>query len=385
MRVISLELANFRNYAALRFAPPEGACVLVGENAQGKSNLLEGLSLLATGKSFRASRESDLIAVDAPSASVSARVLTRTGELNATCVITRSGEGARKRFVRQGRGVPYAQFLGGVAAVTFVPADLQMVTGPASLRRRLLNSALSQANRAYYRDLAAYAKVLAQKNALLRSPDASDRALLATYNQQIAEIGARIVCTRAAYVRRLGAEAAATHARWLGAAAALEITYAPQPGQPDETPAAVVRTLRDALSSATAAEIGRKVSFVGPHRDDLELVLAGRALGRFGSQGQQRTAVLAIKAAEYGLLRQATGEAPLLLLDDVLSELDAHRRRAFMSSLTGFEQAFITATELADAMPDFEADVFEVRAGSITPIAHRRGSAVKAQPLRSAS
>ena len=368
MRVVDLELANFRNYAALRLDPPEGACVVVGANAQGKSNLLEALALLAVGKSFRAGRESDMIAIGAPSGSASARVRTRNGDVQATCVITRAGDGARKRFLRNGRVVPYARFLGGVAAVTFVPADLQLVSGPASLRRRFLNTALSQSLRSYYRDLAAYAKVLTQKNALLRSGDAGNRMLLATYNDQLAQLGAHLVCARAAYVRRLAREAAAAHAKWVGAHDELEIAYAPNPAQPDEVPAAVANTLRAALDAATKAELARKLSLAGPHRDDIELSLGSRPLARFGSQGQQRTAVLALKAAEYALARLAAGEAPLLLLDDVFSELDAQRRNAFFSSIAGFEQAFITTTDLPDVPRSFAAEVFEVRAGRVRAV-----------------
>ena len=383
MRVLSLELANFRNYAALRFIPPEGACVLIGANAQGKSNLLESLGLLATGKSFRAHREADLIAFDAPSASVSARVRTRVGDIAASCIIVRAGEGARKRFMRQGRSVPYAQFLGGVAAVTFVPADLHLVTGPASLRRRFLNTALAQSSRAYYRDLASYAKIVAQKNAFLRSTDAGDRVLLAAYNEQIAAFGARIVTHRAAYVRRLNAEASAAHARWLGSSDELRVRYAPRPEQSDESGAAIEQTLRSGLSQFSGAEIARKTSLLGPHRDDLLLALGDRMLSQFGSQGQQRTAVLALKAAEYALARQAAGEAPLLLLDDVLSELDAERRLAFLSSLEGFEQAIVTATDLADVPPNFAADIFEVRSGTLVE-RDRRSTSSRELPLQSA-
>lgn len=365
MRVLSLELANFRNYAALRLEPPEGACVLVGANAQGKSNLLEALGMLAIGKSFRAAREVDLIGTGAPSASVSARVRTRHGEVKCACVISRAGDGARKRFLRNGRAVPYGQFLGGVNAVTFVPADLQLIAGPASLRRRLLNTALSQASRGYYRDLATYAAVLAQKNAFLRSAESGNRDLLSTYNDQLASAGARLVLARAGYVRRLAREAADAHANWVGPLDAFDVAYQPSPPQPDESPGAVERALRGAFDAMAQAELARRLTLVGPHRDDLALVLGGRALARFGSQGQQRTAVLAIKAGEYALARRAAGEAPLLLLDDVLSELDAARRSAFFSSVAGFEQAFISATEMSGPLRLLAAHVYEVRAGQL--------------------
>ena len=375
MRVLSLELANFRNYAALRFEPPEGACVLVGANAQGKSNLLEALALLALGKSFRTVRESDLIRLDAPAASVTARVRTRIGDATAGCLITRAGEGARKRFVRNGRGVSYANFLGGITAVTFVPADLGLVTGPGGLRRRLLNAALSQIDRSYYKDLAHYVKIVAQKNAFLKSPDAADRALLATYNAQVVELGARIAGTRAAYVRRLSHEAQAAHARWVGARDPLRVAYAPSPDYDDETPVAITTRLADALEQMIPAELARRMSLIGPHRDDIALTLGGRSLARYGSQGQQRTAVLAIKAAEYALAFAAAGEAPLLLLDDVLSELDADRRRAFLASIAGFEQAFITATEVSDIALGTAPHVIEVHAGALADRTARAASA----------
>jgi len=365
VRVHSLELDQFRNYAALRFSPPGGACVFIGENAQGKSNLLEALALLSTGKSFRAAREADLIRDGAPAAEVKAQVQTRHGTAQTACIISRVGEGARKKFFRDGRGISYGQFIGGVAAVTFMPLDLQLVGGPAALRRRLLNASLSQSNRAYYRDLAAYAGVLAQKNAMLRASSAPERELLATYNEQLAESGARIAGARAAYVRKLAAEAGAVHARWVGAAPEFIASYRPMPAYPSEAPDAIANTLRAALAAAAPIETKRRVSLVGPHRDDLALTLGGRSLARFGSQGQQRTAVLALKAAEYALLHAAAGEPPILLLDDVLSELDAARRHAFLSSLDGFDQAFITATELPDLPSGVIGSVVEIRAGML--------------------
>ena len=364
MRVVSLELTAFRNYAALRFEPPEGACILVGQNAQGKSNLLEALALLSTGKSFRTSRESDLIMTGAPAAAVSARIHTRHGDVKAECIISRAGDGARKRFLRQGRSVPYAEFLGGVNAVTFMPHDLQLVGGPAALRRRLLNTTLSQSDRRYYRDLATYAKVLSQKNAHLRSPSV-DRALLETYNGQLAAAGQRLVCEREAYVRRLSADAGAIHARWVGASPVLDIRYQASPPVTDGSPAAVEAALRAALARAMPGELARRTSLVGPHRDDLVLSLDGEPLARFGSQGQQRTAVLALKAAEYAQLERATSEAPLLLLDDVLSELDEHRRRAFLESIGSFDQAFITATDPPQLPRDTIASTIGVHRGTL--------------------
>jgi len=372
VRVLTLELTEFRNYAALRFEPPEGAVVFVGANAQGKSNLLEALALLSTGKSFRTSREADLIKNGAPAAAVTARIRTHHGDVEVQCVLGRAGDGARKRFFRQGRAVRYADFLGGLNAVTFMPLDLGLAGGPASLRRRLLNTALAQSSRLYYHDLATYAKVIVQKNALLRSASV-DRALVETYNDQLAQFGARLAAERAAYVRKLGAEATAVHARWVGSHPALGVVYQPVPVQPDESPHAIEAALRAALTKAMPAEIARRVSLCGPHRDDVGLFLDGEPLARFGSQGQQRTAVLALKTAEYTLLHRATGEAPLLLLDDVLSELDACRRRAFLDSIGEYEQAFITATDRPDIPPAAAAVLLAIRDGALEPLEEAAG------------
>jgi len=341
--------------------------MFIGQNAQGKSNMLEALSLLATGKSFRAARETDLIRTGSPLARVAARVRTRSGDVTAACLITRVGEGARKRFLRNGRSVPYAQFLGGIAAVTFMPFDLQLVSGAPALRRRFLNAALSQLERTYYREHAKYTKIIVQKNALLKSAPAVDRKLLATYNAQLAAVGTQLICARAGYVRRLDHEAAEVHARWVGASLPLALRYQPSPALPegDESPGAVLARLESALEAHATAELARRTSLVGPHRDDMNFLLGDEPLARFGSQGQQRTAVLATKAAEYALLAQATGEPPLLLLDDVLSELDPARRQAFMRSIEDCEQAFVTSTDVPDLPENTAASVYEIVAGHV--------------------
>jgi DNA replication and repair protein RecF len=375
VRVTGLDLANFRNYAALHFEPPGGVCVFIGANAQGKSNLLEALSLLATGKSFRAAREADLIRTGTPLARVAARVRTKAGEVQAACMITRVGEGARKRFLRNGRTVPYAQFLGGIAAVTFMPFDLQLVSGAPALRRRFLNAALSQSDRAYYRQHAKYTKIVLQKNALLKSQGGVDQKLLATYNEQLANVGSQLICARAAYARRLAREAAQVHTGWVGQSPELRISYQPSPAfeRADESPGEVLAKLQSSLAALAPAELARKTSLVGPHRDDMYFGLGELALARFGSQGQQRTAVLAVKAAEYSLLAQAAGEPPLLLLDDVLSELDEERRGAFMSSIQDCEQVFVTATDATDLQGNAAASVYEIRAGRLQQAAVSAG------------
>jgi DNA replication and repair protein RecF len=340
-----LSLSNVRNYTALEFAPAVGLNVLTGANAQGKSNLLEAIALLGTGKSFRTTRESEVVTTGMPTAAIAGEALVGAGKIRLSCTIAVGSTGTRKRYNVNGRNVRYATYLGKLRVVTFVPAHLQLVSGPPSLRRSLINTALAQESSGYYAALAAYGKHLAQKSALLRGVVASDETLLATYNERLVETGTRLILARRAFVSALDERARAVHYGWVGDAdGALELVYASNVPVDVPTEDAVAAAFSGRLRAQADAEAQRKVCLVGPHRDDIEFRLGGRALAAFGSQGQQRTAVLALKVAEYGTLEARGGEAPILLLDDVLSELDHDRQRAFLRGVASVEQAFITTT-----------------------------------------
>lgn len=332
-----------RNYAALDFAPVAGLNVFVGANAQGKSNLLEAIALLGTGKSFRTARESDVVRDGLPSASITGQARVAAGSVRLSCSLNVARGALRKVYAINGRKVAYASYLGRVRVVTFVPAHLSLLTGPPALRRSLLNAALAQDSPHYYAALAAYTKFLGQKNALLRAAHPIDEALLATYDERLVAEGTTMILARRAFIAALGERALAVHRAWVGETdGTLDLSYAAD--VPDAVPtqdgiaAAYVARLADKRS----AERSRATALVGPHRDDLVFRLNGRPLGAFGSQGQQRTAVLALKVAEYGVAEARSGEAPLLLLDDVLSELDPQRQRALLDALGSFEQAFVT-------------------------------------------
>jgi DNA replication and repair protein RecF len=331
----ALRLADFRNYAALDFEPAPGLNVFAGPNAQGKSNLLEAIAMLATGKSFRARREAELIRAGATHAEIAGEARVPAGTIRLRASIVRGPAGARKTFDVNGASVGFARFLGRARVVTFVPADLQLVAGGPALRRTFLNGALAQLSPAYYRDLARYSKIVQQKAALLRGAIAPDRDLLLAYNEELLAPGSALITARAAFVDELAAAARAVYARWPGAAERIDIDYVPN-----------AAALGDALAANLDAEVRRKTTLVGPHRDDLRFAIDGRPLDAFGSQGQQRTAVLALKVAEYETMRARAGDAPILLLDDVLSELDAERAGGFLAAVGSFEQAFLTTTDL---------------------------------------
>jgi DNA replication and repair protein RecF len=357
----ALRLADFRNYATLDFTPAPGLNVFAGPNAQGKSNLLEAIAMLATGKSFRARRESELIREGAELAEIRGEARVPAGTILLRASIARAGSGARKTFDVNGSAVGFARFLGRARVVTFVPADLQLIAGGPALRRTFLNGALAQLSPTYYRDLARYGKVVQQKAALLRGAIAPDRDLLLAYNDELLAPGAALMDARATFAAELAIAAQGVYERWNGTHENVTIAYAPN------VPFAGA-TATDAFAAALAAnvdaEVRRKTTLVGPHRDDLRFAIDGKPLDAFGSQGQQRTAVLALKVAEYETMRTRAGDAPILLLDDVLSELDAERAGGFLAAVGRFEQAFLTTTEFPSTFA--EAARFSIAAATVT-------------------
>jgi DNA replication and repair protein RecF len=315
--------------------------------------------MLATGKSFRAGREAELVRSGAGLAEIGGDARIAAGRLRLRCAIDRSSGGTRKTFDVNGAAVGYARFLGRARVVSFVPADLALVAGGPSLRRSFLNGALSQASPAYYRNLALYTKIIGHKAALLRGAVASDRELLLAYNDELTPPGRALMAARAEFVAELAAAAATIYERWHAPTERVEIRYVPNSGDFD---------LADVLAANVENELRRRQTLVGPQRDDIRLELDGRPLAAYGSQGQQRTAVLALKVAEYEVMRKRAGDAPILLLDDVLSELDAQRAAGFLGALGSFEQAFLTATELPGSFTPRVA-AFAVHGGGITRLA----------------
>ncbi len=363
-----LHLENVRNYASLEFEPKPGLNVFVGPNAQGKSNLLEAIALLGTGKSFRTAREGEIVRAGMPVATLAGQARLAAGTVRVACTISATpGGGSRKVYSVNGRAVRYASYLGTMRVVTFVPGHLTLISGAPSARRSLLNAALSQESPAYYGALATYQKFVQQKNALLRGTIAPDGDLLATYDERLVESGTRLMLARRAFVAALGERAKGIHRSWVGPGEGeLEIVYEPDiafdaPTQ-DAIGAAFVRRLAD----RRIAEVARRTALVGPHRDDVAFRLGGVPLAAFGSQGQQRTAVLALKVAEYGVMQTRAGEAPLLLLDDVLSELDPQRQRAFLNGIGSFEQAFVTTTHDVDVPV---AAAYRIARATLEPVA----------------
>ena len=359
MQLRRLGLRNHRNYAQLDLIPGPGVNVFIGPNGQGKTNLLEAVAMLALSSSPRSRRELELIGPVAPMSRIEAEV--ESAGLKAELAITLSLEGDRARRVIEVDGIRRRAFdLPGRFRVTlFWPDDLGLVNAGPEQRRRFLNQMLVQVEPGYARALAGLKRVLEQRNSLLKKIAAGEEAqdVLEAWNQELVRIGGEVVAARAAAVLELEPEAARYHAE-IAAGERLEIRYE---GPPEN--------LAEAVHNSLADDLRRGSTTVGPHRDDMRVLLGGQEARAYASQGQQRTAVVSLKLAEAALVTGRTGQRPVLLLDDVLSELDAERRAALLRQVAEGGQVIITSAEAGPFPPDLIANamVWMVNQGRIQP------------------
>ncbi|HEY8323633.1 MAG TPA: DNA replication/repair protein RecF [Ktedonobacterales bacterium] len=406
MRVERLRLTDFRSYRELDLTLPAGLVVFYGRNAQGKSNLLEAISLIATTRSFRTNSEREAIRWGAPGRF--ARVvgdIARSRDHQEIEVILAEGVedvapaasasesapaamaagGFRKRVRVNGAPRRAIDLVGTAPVVVFAPTDLDLVTGGPSQRRHFLDLTLCQTHHSYCRTLSQYQKVIAQRSALLkRIREGLDTPQsLAYWDDQLVRLALPIMRERADFLERASAAAARVYAALAsddegaqsGDEAALRLEYRPSyqdtAAASDAESDAVDRAtdrMRTALEAVRRREIAQGVNVLGPHRDDLGFLAGGVDLAIYGSRGQQRTVALALKLAELEYIEAETGEQPALLLDDVLSELDPQRREDLLAAVRGLDQTLVTTTDLtiAPASALRQATIYEVRGGAIT-------------------
>jgi len=335
LRLVSLTLRNYRNYARLQLELGPQLNVFLGQNAQGKTNLLESVAILALSSSPRARREADLIGPLAPDALVEAVVETGGRSVELSLRVSQEAERTSKTIRVDGVPRRAVDLPGEVQATLFWPEDLSLVKGGPEHRRRFLNEMLVQVVKGYGRTLARYRRVLDQRNHLLKriAVGQEGRESLAVWDGELASLGTALITARRDAITELAPLAAANHAA-IAAGEALAVAYSDAP----ENLAAV---LQDALED----DLRRGSTSVGPHRDDLEIRIQGPDARSFASQGQQRTAVVSLKLAESDLIEARSGERPILLLDDVLSELDPDRRLALLARVGEAGQVIVTSVE----------------------------------------
>ncbi len=383
MRLSHLSLHNFRNYVRLDLDLPPGVAVMLGDNAQGKTNLLESIYYLATSRSPHAGADRELVnwlASDEeplPYARLVGRVARSAHELLIEITLTQQANDAsryRKQIRLNGVGKRAMDLLGQLNVVLFLPEDIALVSGSPGGRRRYLDATLCQIEAAYCRALARYNQIVTQRNALLRDlrERGGDQGQLTFWDERLVEHGAHVVARRRRALVALDQLAHTVHGEVTDGTEALHLEYVPsvelgtQQGKEE-----IAASFKDQLLALRHREIPAGMTLVGPHRDDVRFLIDDVDSGVYGSRGQQRTAALALKLAEVELMRQETGEYPILLLDDVLSELDARRRRFLLHHLDdGPQQAIITTTDLHNLPPNFlqRCQLWRVELGRLSPV-----------------
>mgnify|MGYP001405775070 CR=1 FL=1 len=397
MRLQHLSLVNFRNYSRLELALPSGALLLCGANAQGKTSLIESIYYLATARSPWTASDRQLMNWRAehdalPYSRISAEVRGK-GEVITRLDITiykDSQEGARFRKDIKVNGVKkrVVDLLGAITVVMFLPQDLALIEGSPTDRRRYLNITLAQSDPRYAEALQTFDQALQQRNALLRRIAERQGSLneLKFWDDKLVSAGSVIIAGRQRLLRELELWAQKVHRELTGGDETLEMIYQPSfaptakaDGQLSFSvlgldlhrqlkPAEIEPQYREALAQTRREELHRGITLVGPQRDELRFMVNGRDLGLYGSRGQARTAVLAIKLAEMGWMESATGECPVLLLDEFIAELDARRRAFLLERISHASQSILTTTEPDIFTQDFlsKAAVWTVHAGEIT-------------------
>ncbi len=361
MRVESLAVQGFRNLAQVAITPAPAVNIIYGENGQGKTNLLEALWLFTGQKSFRRAGEAELLAFGGQRAVLGLEYFAQQRSQSAVITLGQ-GHGAQRN------GVPLSgpgALRGSLPGVVFSPEHLALIKGGPSLRRRFLDEAISQLMPRYASLLTSLGRVLVQRAALLADMQRHSglESMLDMWDEQLAKLAGSIIKARLRYCGLLTEHATRAYRGISGGREALSLVYTAGLENPEEQSDLTTACLQ-ALANARSQDIRQAANTFGPHRDDLLLLLDDHPARQFASQGQQRSCALALKLAECDIAAAAMEEAPLVLLDDVLSELDSHRQAWLLSGLAG-RQVFITCCEPAQAGAGGEAAVFRVEQGVV--------------------
>lgn len=388
MYLSHLSLTNFRNFLELELELPVGPVVFFGQNAQGKTSLLEAMYILAIGRSFRAENEHEVVNWPTTRANGNTLVGGTIQKQGATIKVyvgyqsvpppdtqSNSPIGRVRKQIRVSRVKrTAAELVGTVNAAIFTATDIELVQGPPSVRRRYLDILMSQVDPPYLRSLQRYQRVLQQRNRLLRLLQES-RARedeLGFWNEELVKEGSWIVRSRHETIERLAILSLDGHKELTGAGEELAVEY--RPGVPGCSKAADVEEIslafREALAASRERELGQGSSVVGPHRDDFKLFVNDVDMGTYASRGQARTVALTLRLAEAAYLASNRDERPIVLLDDVLSELDHVRRERVLEKAVQYHQTIITTTDLGPLQSKWLADAafYHVESGSVTKV-----------------
>jgi DNA replication and repair protein RecF len=368
MYIEQLRLKNYRNYESLTIDFANKVNVILGENAQGKTNVMESIYVLAMAKSHRTSNDKDLIRWDEEYAKIEGRVQKQYSSLPLELVISKKGKKAKCNHIEQQK---LSQYVGNFNVVMFAPEDLTLVKGSPQVRRRFIDMEIGQISPIYLHDMSQYQKILQQRNHFLKMMQIkkqTDQTMLEILTEQFIQMAVKIVTKRFEFLRLLEKWAQPIHSGISRGLEQLQIEYKPSVDVlEDQDMSTMTIRFDEKFSKVMQREIERGTTLFGPHRDDLLFYVNKRDVQTFGSQGQQRTTALSLKLAEIELIHSEIGEYPVLLLDDVLSELDDYRQSHLLNTIQGKVQTFVTTTSVdgIDHQTLKEASTFTVESGCL--------------------
>ncbi len=375
MVIRQLRLQDYRNYPCVAFYPSEGITVFHGPNGAGKTNLLEAIHLCCLGRSHRVSQDRELIRQGSPGGSVQVKVQRSDGNREVTVKLFSQQRRAKQIILNGKPAARIGELMGHVNCVMFSPEDLELIKDGPAIRRRFMDMQLSQLRPAYFYALQKYVSLLNQRNALLRSLAAPGGAArhagqLEAWDEQLAREGAVLIAQRRWFGEIIRHEAAKNYAHISGSnEETFEAVYKGAPIKEDK----LYEGMLEGFQKTRQEDLRRCATHFGPHRDDLTLTLMGRDMKSFASQGQMRTAALALRLAQLSLMKTESGEAPILLLDDVMSELDPKRRALLLERIQGV-QTFVTCTDKSDLSGARAQAIIEVSADPETGTATLEGA-----------
>ncbi|BAU26268.1 DNA replication and repair protein RecF [Aneurinibacillus soli] len=344
MILTELELTHYRNFEHAHVQFDQPIVLFVGHNAQGKTNMLEAIYVLAMAKAHRTSKDKELIQWEQEYASLSCRTERRHGTISLDIRLTPKGKKARINSLEQRK---LSDYIGAMNVVMFAPEDLGIVKGSPNVRRRFLDMEIGQVSKSYLHAILQYQKIVQQRNQAMKELQMGKpyRDMLDVYNMQMADVAAKVLMKRYGFMGKLEQWGQEIHAQITQGKEHLHLAYHNSlPVTQDMSQQEAVDVIYKHLTSIQDREIARGTSLAGPHRDDIEFFINGTNVHQYGSQGQQRTTALSLKLAEIELIHQEVGEYPLLLLDDVLSELDANRQSHLLQNIKDRVQTFVTTT-----------------------------------------
>lgn len=371
MHIEQLSLNNYRNYEELNISFENKVNVILGENAQGKTNVMESIYVLAMAKSHRTSNDKELIRWDADYAKIEGRIQKQYGPLPMQLIISKKGKKAKCNHIEQQK---LSQYVGNMNVVMFAPEDLNLVKGSPQVRRRFIDMEIGQVSPIYLHDISQYQKILHQRNhylKMLQIKKQTDQTVLEILTEQFIQMAVKIVKKRFEFLHLLESWALPIHKGISRGLETLKIEYKPSVDVLDtQELSKMVLSFEEKFNKVKTKEIERGTTMFGPHRDDLQFIVNDRDVQTFGSQGQQRTTALSVKLAEIELIYSEMKEYPILLLDDVLSELDDYRQSHLLNTIQGKVQTFVTTTSVdgIDHQTLKEASTFEVTSGMINRV-----------------